>query len=418
MRRHRPAILALALAVLVVLPVAHGAAAVAPPSADGDSRLVDGAVPTGAAFVVEEQSNTTNYLGMDDDEVERSDFGTAGVDVGDAVAADVGQLEQGYAGLAFDAAYRNASGEERHDLLRAEADSVEDRIDALERDRSEATAAYNDEELTTRQFLARIATIDATAGALESRRALLEEAARESDISRAFLVRLANVESDLLGLQGPVREQIGAAVDATGPDRTVYVVTSADGMILTRTDELVYDREAYLGSERDPGGVDQFAQGSDPSTVIASDRATELYPWLYDQILPSTRQFGDTSVYYVSAETRGGTQFDAYLDGATRDVFREIQTKRVGSVPTYTIANRTDALRIRANHTHGTGPMRVAVTDPNTGQSVNASVTVNGHSIGWTGSDGRVTAVTPYDAVRIEATTADNESIRLPFFSR
>lgn len=416
MRRHRPAILALAVAVLAVLPLAHGAAAAAQPSPGGDQRVAVDAV-SGVPFV-EDQANTTNYLVMEDDRAEREEFGTVDLDVGTAVATGVERMEQGYGALTFEKRFRNASAERRQELLRDEADRIETRIDALGQRQESAIAAFNREDITARQLLTRLSTIDAAARELDSRRTLVEETARESASPRSFLIRLANVESELAALRGPIRERIGAAAGSASPAQTLYVVTSSDGIVLASTDDRRFHREAYLGDSREPGGPDRFAQGPDPGTVNASDRAAELYPWLYNQILPSTRQFGNTSVYYVSAETRTGIRFDAYLDGATRDVFREVQSKRVASMPTYTVANRSDTLRIRANHTHGTGPMEVAVTDPDTGEPVNASVTVNGHTVGSTGDDGRIRTITPYDAVRIRATTADGDTIWLPFFAR
>lgn len=415
MRRARLAILAVVLAVLLVVPVTHGAAAVQP-SPDAHQAVADG-VRTATLFV-EEQENTTNYLGIDDDDVERDDYATVGIDVGTAVAADTERLEQGYGALTFEERYRNVSAAERRGLLRSETERIEAETDALDRRHSAAVEAYNDGAITTRQFVARLATIDAAVRELDKRRVLVEEAAREFDSSDAVRTRLANTESKLVSLSGPVREQIDAATASTVRSQTAYVVTAEDGVMLARTEDGVFQREAYVGSSRVPGGSDRFASGSQPGVVNASDEAVELYPWLHSQILPSIRQLGNTSVYYVSAETRSGLAFDAYLDGTTGDVFREIQTKPVDTIPTYTIANRTGDLRIRSNHTHGTGPMTVIVTDPDTGEPKNATVTVNGHTIGSTGEDGRLTTITPYNAVRIRATTADSETILLPFFSR
>ncbi|MFB6150316.1 MAG: hypothetical protein ABEJ40_00775 [Haloarculaceae archaeon] len=413
----RPALLALAMVALLVAGPMAGALArpgTAGPAAEAAVAPAPDAPPQS---LVAANPNATNYLDVEKDEVRRADYGTASLDVVAAVEMDVEQWRGKYSTYAFEASYDNVTGQAaRTERLRAEVDRLESRVRNLERRYRRAVANYNAGQISTERFLRKLAVLDAAVDTVTQqfenvRRAggfgLLEE----------LETRLRSLEPKLLTLQGQVRGNVGRAMTGQRQPMSVYALTSDTGIVLSTTDGAVFNRSAYLAENREPVGPDRFVTEEDPSGITAAnDRARELYPWTYANGRPSVNvPFRTTSVYRVSLDHAHGV-LEAYLDGTTRDVFREFQTKRTPVIPTETTTNTTDALSLRVNRTYGTGPMEVTVTDPATGEPVDATIEINGYRVGSTGGDGRLWTVTPHDAVRITA-RADGEIVRVRFFA-
>lgn len=423
---HRPVLLAVALA-LVVAPMSHGAAALAQPAPDPAAQSSDGP-RVGAVTVtgdagpssldrVYDQTNTTSYLGMPDGDVDRSGYGDGGVDVTTTVAADVEQLQGAHAVHTFEASLAKIeSREKRIQRMNREADRVQERIDELNRRQAGALDAYNDGDLSTEQFVRELVAIDAAARQVDDRISALDRAGRQMPGSHPLWTRLQVLRASTVPLTGNARAQVAQAMTGNKEPLTVYVAASSYGVVLATNDEDFHYREAYLANKRQPEGADQFAREGGSGVNMADERASQLYPWTYSLAKPSVSGFPDTSVYYVRANHPHG-ELDTYLDGATRDVFRELQTKRLDSVPTDLTEKENGLLRIQVYRTHSTGPMRVVVSNPNTDQPVSATVRVNGRVVGSTGGDGAVWTTTPHNAVRINATTPDGASIEKRFFA-
>jgi hypothetical protein len=142
-----------------------------------------------------------------------------------------------------------------------------------------------------------------------------------------------------------------------------------------------------------------------------------LYPWAFanDPSARGARGFGNTSVYRISVDHTHGSLV-SYLDGATQNVFREVQRKQLVSIPLDTrVANNTTSLRLQVNTTHESGPMHVEVTRPKTGLPVVSEVTVDGERVGTTDTDGDLWTVRPRGPTRINATTASGDRVTLRF---
>ncbi|MFC7196787.1 hypothetical protein ACFQL4_22620 [Halosimplex aquaticum] len=228
-----------------------------------------------------------------------------------------------------------------------------------------------------------------------------------------------NLEGDLLTLHGPVRQQMAQAMTGDRGPVPVYAVTSQTGIVLASTQGSQYYREAYIGDNRDKIGPDRFVTESTPNGVRAAvSRMTELYPWVSNNARegPDVETIGNTSIYYVKVGHPHGS-LDTYLDGRTESVFREFQTKRLSALPTRTTTNASDGVALRVNRTHATGPMHLTVTDNETGEPLDATVTINGNEVGSTGDDGRLWTLTPHQAVRIKITTPDGRTVAERFFA-
>lgn len=411
MRYLRPALLAVAL---VVAALSLSTAAVATPA--GGSVGAPAVAPSDA-LVVRNVPNTTNYLDIRQGSVQRGEYGTASLDVGAAVAMDTVRARTTYETYTFTTAYGRATDSQtRKEQLRAAVTQLATRLDTLENRQATAIERYNAGEITTRRLLRELATVHVAAEGIAT-----EFERLRTNAGVAFSERLDDrvdaLEADLVALRGPVRARAGAAMAGERPATTAYALTSSNGVVLSTTGEARIHREAYLPGNRAPSRSDQFTTREDPSGITAaSARANGFYPWAYGDAGPSIQRVGRTSVYVVTLDHSQGV-LETYLDGATRSVFRETQTLRLDRVPTTTVTtNETADLRVRVNRTYGTGPMEVAVTDPTTGQPVDAVVRVNGFRLGPTGPDGRLWTTTPHRFVTLRV-DSDDHTVRAEFFA-
>lgn len=413
MTRTRPELLPLSLAFLLALgltvPMA-GVSLAADSQADAPAAAD---APGGTASVVEvrAQPNTTSYLAIPNDRVESDRYGEQSLDVAGTVAADVERLRGEYAAVAFELELANTTDHEaRVDRIEAEIAHIETRTDDLEQRQQDAIDAFNAGEITASQLLRELATVDAAARQLEGRTDELRRAVQQLPTTNGLYTQVDNLPADLVPLYGGVRAEVRRAMEANETVR-VHVVTSGDGVVLSTVADGQYVREAYLASERRPDDVDQFNGIGD-----AESRAAQLYPWISARTDFAGGGYGDTSVYYLSTSHPHG-ELETHLDGASNAVFREEQVKQLNSLPTQSQTAANGNLQLQVNRTHATGPLRVKLTNPNTGMPINASVRVNGQRVGQTGSNGELWTITPHEAVRINATTTDGAAIEHRFFA-
>ncbi|MDG5777583.1 hypothetical protein VB773_05565 [Haloarculaceae archaeon H-GB2-1] len=403
-----------ALSLLLVFALLVAAVpAVRPVAADDSSP--------GTAHTVSPSQNTTSFLAIEASETERDQYGSTSIDVAGAVAVDTEKLHGRYNELSLRTGFiANDDSERRIELLRSEASRIERRTDALEERQRRALRQYNEGTISTHRFLRELARIDAAARALDTQLVTVRrdlEPAGTFSLPNRLRSRYDNLQADLVTLEGPVRRQLAASL-ATKESTRVLVLTSEDAIVLSQTTTNRYVREAYLGDEREPGGVDQFGASDRPRISVAYQRAAELYPWAFDVenalAPPSATGFGNTSVYRISVDHSQG-DLTTYLDGSTQNAFREIQSKRLRSIPTSRVSNNTVPLTLRVNHTHATGPMQVTLIRNAGDEPIDGTVRVNGDRVGRTGSDGTLWTVTPNSYTVVNVTTAAGESVQVSF---
>ncbi|WP_459193698.1 DUF7096 domain-containing protein [Halosimplex sp. J119] len=430
MPRNRPVLLALVVAVLVLAPVTHSVAAttapptsVASPTGSSPETAAPLSPATADAFAASATAsvgqNTSNYLEIREEAVEQTGRERTSLNVAGAVQQDVASLRSEYASLTFEQRYENTTGQTaRLDVIRSEISQIERDVQQLELRRNSLLDDYNAGEMSTETFLRELAALDAAARDIESRIERVRQAAG-LELPSDLDTKMDNVEGDLLTLRGPVRQRMSQAMTGDRGPVPVYTVTSPTGIVLASNQGSRYYREAYLGQNREKVGTDYFVN-SDDSTGLsaANNRATELYPWVYqnNRGTMSVDVIGTTSIYYIRTGHPHGS-LDTYLDGRTESAFREFQTKRIDALPTRSTTNATDDVVLQVNRTHATGPMELLVTDNETGQPLDASVTINGAEVGSTGSDGRLLTLAPHQAVRISVTTEDGRTVTERFFA-
>lgn len=378
---------------------------------------------TGTTERVVDVQNTTGYLTVDSQSVENDRYGDGRLDVAGAVSVDVATLHGRYQSSSFRNAFFAADEQStRVRLLKREADRIDARIRILRQRQRDALQQYNAGTLSTRRFLRELATVDAAAGRLRSdiRRIRSELAATGGfSLPNDLRTRLDNLESELVTLEGPVRDRLADSLAGNATAGVTYVMTAEDTIVLATATDQRYVREAYVGGDRVAGGVDRFGQTERPRISLAYQRAAELYPWAFDNALapPSANGFGNTSVYRIEVSHSQG-DLTTYLDGSTRNAYREIQHKRLVAVPTTTVTNRTGGLALRVNRTYATGPMRVGLSRANTTVPVTGTVRVNGQRVGTTSADGSLWTVTPSGFVNVTVTTATGERATVTFVAR
>ena len=393
-------------AVLVVVAATAGAA----PAASQPSSLQQATSGVGSVRIVD-AVNTTGYLVIPANESTAREYTRTGIDVGAAVATGGMRLGADLSERTFYRRFRSRTDADgRAAALSSLVGRIEARTASLQHRQQRAIGQYSDDQLSTTEFVDRLARIDAEARRLH---ALVDPetgvvAETEFNPPSDLQTRIANVRATLLVLQGPVRQRAGRTFAGAAEPAQVYVETSARGVVLTSVHDDRYVREAYLGSRRNPGGIDRFAD-SRYRISAAYERAVELYPWAFENA-PSARGavgFGDTAVYRVEVDHSQGTLV-SYIDGNTTDAFREIQHKRLPIVP---LSNRTTAsdgsLSVAVETSHPTGPMRVTVTEAASDEPVAATVSAGDRVLGRTGSDGQLWLIQPGGTVELDVTAGE-----------
>lgn len=437
----RTTALAVALALLLVLspavaavPLGAGESAAArpvtpagpPPSTDASGAPATNAAHAGAPPVVGSR-NTTAYLAIEAGDVERSALATASIDAAGAAALDRADLEERYSYLSLVESFTGAgTTTEREVAVELALARLDDRVAALERRERDALARFNEGELSARSYLRELATIDARADGLSRSLTQLYEfvdSMRDPPVSSA---RIAALKSRLVGSRGPVRDHVAGAMRGGDDPVRVSVETSETAVVLATVTgsefNRQYIREAYLPEVRDPGGTDRFRTDRGYDLEAARSRASELYPWTFENSGPTSTglQTGEpylyrAGVYSVTVDHPHGTarQGDlvTYIDGATGDVFHEVQFKDPSEVPTAEPrVNRSAGLYLAVNRTHAGGPVSVLVRSNVTGDPVEATVSIGGERVGRTGADGRLWTVAPRGSFTVTA-TADGRNV-------
>jgi len=403
----RTASLALLVALLAVAVVGTGFVA---------GQAADGPNEDRRPFLAQEES--PNYLSPSSEAVTRQEHGTATVDVGTAVTVDSQRLHARHDALTFDERFRAADTEDEKLSVAGEtATRINANIETLDRRQARLFRMYSSGNISTSELLGRNARLGA---ATERQRQRIEHTRRTATatpgVSLPFSleVRFDSLASEIVLIPNPVGEPVDRAITGTAPPQTVYVRSADDALVLaTVNDDGTYLREATLRGERDRGGPDQFQDAEEAAILAAFQRGAELYPWVFENAIgdPSIRSFGDSSVYLVEADHPQGT-FSTYLDGATTNAFREHHRNQPNAVPvTGTVASAGSGLEVSVETTAPTGPMRVSTTDADTGDPVAAEVTVDGHAVGSTGSEGQLWTVQPAEPFEVTATTPGNESV-------
>jgi hypothetical protein len=395
------------LVALVLLATVATGTPVAPTAAPGPAASTDSTTP------VVDVRNTTGYLTFADADAQTSQFGNATLNVASASAVDSGRFGDRLVGAAQRQAFESAPNETaRTQALETAAATYERRIEALEQRQAQAIRRYDAGELSTAGFLQEMAVVDERAR--DSRRSvtrLLDDATNQPSYSVPVgtQTRLESLQATPNILSGPVRERAALSVTGTTGRERIYIETSTGGIVLTHVSGNDYVREVFLADAYNRSEESEF------SIDAAFDRARSLYPWADENRIttPSADGYGNTAVYRISIDHTQGSLV-TFIDGSTREVFREVQEKRLESIPvTGTVSTTTDGLSLTVNETHENGPVEVRTTDPATGDPVDARIRLDGQYVGSTGSTGHLWTAIPPETTVVNATASDGRAVEV-----
>jgi len=256
-----------------------------------------------------------------------------------------------------------------------------------------AIAAYHAGEISAKEFLVELARIRASAAVLEERVLMLERLAGETEDFTLDDSRVYPVVYDLRTFDGPVRSRTGAALDGEpGSSTRVYVAMTESGIVLSTVADGQFIREAFRGDlrQRDGTGIDE---------ETAQNVTARSYPEVWAATGGSVAGQGSGGTFLFDLAYPNGT-LTAFVGGGTERVFMEHQRVDLDAVSAGEATTRTLDLTLTVNRTFPGGPLRVAVTDPRTGDPVDAVVKIGregGESmnVGTTGDDGTLWTVSP-----------------------
>lgn len=323
---------------------------------------------------------------------------TKGPDLGSALAMGDTEFENRIELGALEQEFNNAdSPEEQEAVLEAHREEIGDRTIALH-DREAAIAAeYRAGEIDGDALLRDLAELSEEARTLGTAADKIEElSATDPRIS----VSVRNVRGELDRFDSPIRQD---ALDATyaESERTGPILLSAadDRLTVSTVENDTYVREGVQ--------FDRFAPdepGTFESLTELDDRGPELYPWIYANLFEFGISGYDWLIGLSLDHPRG--QSMSYIDATTQDVVMEYHTLDVESLPTTSTVSRTNEnATISSNRVTDGGPIRVAVTDPDSEDPMEATITVEGQHPVETGEDGTAWVLAPEGDVDVTATT-------------
>jgi len=393
----RVTVVALALLLAVPAPVAG---AMPHDSASPDAQVPSADHPRDA-LAQEEEPNTTSRLSPTGSVVSAQvapspDMSQTLQEADDAIASRV-RTKTDQQRLS-----RADSAEERAAVAGALLDDIERRTERLKSDERAAVRAYANGSISANDLLRTLTRVHARSQILGE--SLDEHENIESSVQGySESDRRSAIRDELAMLRTPVRAQLGRAYDGWGSHqiRLAYVDASSNGVVVELLSDGEYVRESVRFDNTDDNTTGSF--GSDTSALLEYTQS-ELYPWALSNN-PSV-SFGGISEnrYRLTIEHPQGT-VSSYIDGSTREVFREVQRLDVDELPRSTgLTASNENLDLTIHRTPNNGPVRFNVTDSD-GNPVNALVRVNGNAVGRTGTNGVLWALQPRSYYLVSAST-------------
>lgn len=346
------------------------------------------------------------------DSPDRAEQAVQSVDVSRAVALQRGLARSQVDRYAYEA---RLAGDESPDdqVILTELDRLERRVETLRLRVHTMQAEYAAGRLSTSAFLAGLARSSRQAATLSSRIAQVRQDAAARGINTSPATALA---SRLVGYRGPVRDRITAAVVGEKPAIRIDVTAAPNRTTLAMIADGVHVREAQLADRRTTA-----VTGTISSTELYGSVTNRLVSDVYDLDPKSTsiRGRGGGTYEAVIRAPRTGTYLTitALIDGDTREIFAEVQTRTLETLPPGEgVVAAANGTRLVVNRSFPGGPLRIATVDNETGSPVSTTVTVGGDRF-VTGADGvrwtlaprrfefGVTAVAPAGNVSVRVRT-------------
>lgn len=376
----------------------------ADPTTTADAAATSVVTPgaSGATIAAPNGSNETRVMRIPEQAVQHSSVRRYAVDVGAAAEFGANASAARITTAAVVARVENASSDDqRAQEIRDAMAQIRRQTQDLEERQARALGAFNAGQITAREFLVRLASIRLEAAALRDRIKKLQALAAETDGIDLTGGNVAELSFELRVFDGPVRERVAAALSGHAPPARVYVETGPRGIVLATIDGDTYVREAYRGAVRDDGSAT-----IDPEDAL--NVTARSYPEIWRTRTSQGSVVGPGSIYVTTVSHERG-ELTAFVDADSEQVFKEYQRRPLSSfVNRSSVVTVRSGLRLVVNRTYPGGPMRINVTDVQTGEPVNASVIINiGPTrtlyVGPAGEDGTVWVLSPRGSFEVTA---------------
>ena len=368
------------LRVLCALLVVAVALAAATPPAGGAQFDEPRSTPQAAQVQPLSGQNTTSVLLLTGETT--SGYASSTVDIAPVVDAahGVGELELGER-VVEHRLRATSTIDERRQVLRQETERVAERVAALQQRERRALSRYERGEISAEELLRVLATVDTEARRANELVSLLQGEVAQVPFLSATSDELQSLQIELATLYGPVREHTGQVLRGNAPTTRVHVSVSGEAVALATIRGDTYVREATVPANLDTETTDQFQSENE---VI--NRIGTLYPWAWTSETSSVRTYTnfENGFYRINVDHAHG-RLTSYVDGGTKNVFREIQYKSVERMPTgQQTAARANGTVLRVNQSFVGGPIEVRTLDAATAEPTEGVVYLDGTRVGRT----------------------------------
>jgi len=325
-------------------------------------------------------------------------FATGTVDMGTALDADSSSLDAQYQSLQIEARLAAAGSDAAaRTVVEGALDRLEARVAALRARERTAIQNYHSGVISGRTLLEELTSVHVGATALQTPVQTLDDSGFAPDDSTLGDRRQA-VASRLQTLKGPVRKHAATGIQRTGTTDRIHVETTPRGVTLARIDDDTYIRETTRLDALDDSREDDF-NGS-PSALY--EHVGKQYPWVnetFSELRTSQGSIPSVTLFHPQGS------LSVLVDGSSQLIVQDVHRLEMATMPTAAGENQTSGdLTVRLNHTYRSGPLLVETVDAS-GSPTNASVTVDGTTVGTTGTDGRLWTIAPTESQTVRAHT-------------
>lgn len=317
-----------------------------------------------------------------------SDFVTPSIDVSTSIEIEHRQAAAHLERRSLARQVKRADDEETEQriLFLAATDTKRAASDLRAEERA-ARRAYRNGSITAEAYTRRI--VVNTASAAQLRRTMThigDLAARVPGIT----VRQRILETRLIGLEGPVRTRLLAALDGSGSVDRVQIIASRNGTVLSTFGVRgTFLHEAYRADRWTRTDVGE----TDLPGIVDVVRST--YPDAYNHSTSTSFTGGlGRGIYQANLQLPDG-ELEAHLDADTESVFYEVWRSHPAAVTNdAAVMTEGTTVRVVVNRSVPSGPLRVATVDRRSGSPLDRPVVVNGRGY-RTGDDGVLWTLTP-----------------------
>lgn len=306
------------------------------------------------------------------------------------------------------------SDAERRAILENATSRANERLRALQQRERTARSQYADGEITTTEYVLALGSIHAEASELSAAigstgtEGTLYAYAGSLSSNSDIRPQLSRIRTQLVALEGPVRA-LAASVIHGDRDTVRIHVTTGNGVMLSTIQGDRYLRETY----RPDNLVDETAEFGDVQGLVS-----DYYPWVQNNTIGGA-QFtlsGQYASQYTANHPHG--TLAVWVSAASDRIYLERQELTLEQLPADAeVTNTANNTTLSTSRTYAGGPLLVQVQNA-TGSPVEATVSLDGATLGETGDDGRVWVLSPAGDYSVTATTADGETLNVSVTAR